>query len=67
MEPHFEFFDAMVSARPYRAKLDQSLVRDSIRWESGRGFDPDFVQMLVRVMEGGWTATIPQDQEVGFG
>jgi putative nucleotidyltransferase with HDIG domain len=53
-----DVFDAMVSARPYRSALDPGVVLNYIRDSSDVAFDPEMVQVLVRVMEAGWT---PQD------
>lgn len=47
-------FDAMVSARPYRAAIAPQVVLDHILAESGTAFDPEIVGALVAVMEGGW-------------
>jgi HAMP domain-containing protein len=47
-------FDAMVSARPYRAAMDPWVVLDEIREGSGTAFDPEIVVAMVELMEGGW-------------
>ena len=49
-----DVFDALVSDRPYRGGLDPQAALDLIREGSGTQFDPEMVEALVRVMEGGW-------------
>ena len=53
-------FDAMVSARPYRAAIAPQVVLDHILAESGTAFDPEIVGALVAVMEGGWVHQIAE-------
>ena len=50
-----DVFDAMVSARPYRAAMDQDVVRDIIVGDSGTQFEPKVVQALQRLLADGFT------------
>lgn len=49
-----DVFDAMASARPYRAALDPEVVLGHIRNLAGVEFDADIVRSLERVMQAGW-------------
>jgi len=50
-----DVFDAMSSHRPYRPALSMEAVRNHIVRSAGEHHDPEMVQALVRVMDGGWT------------
>ncbi len=49
-----DVFDAMVSERPYRGAMDESLVHDIIRKDAGVAFDPAVVEALDVVLGRGW-------------
>jgi putative nucleotidyltransferase with HDIG domain len=46
-----DVYDALGSDRPYRAGIPPAQVREYIRKESGRQFDPRVVEAFLRVME----------------
>jgi len=46
-----DFFDALISDRPYRARMPVEEVIESIKQESGTRFDPKVVQAFLQVME----------------
>jgi putative nucleotidyltransferase with HDIG domain len=50
-----DVFDAMVSARPYRAAIDPKIVRAEIVAEAGTAFDPAMVRAFEAVLDAGWT------------
>lgn len=45
-----DFFDALISDRPYRAGLDRDRVIEYIKQGAGRQFDPKVVQAFLEVM-----------------
>jgi HD-GYP domain-containing protein (c-di-GMP phosphodiesterase class II) len=44
-------FDAMISDRPYRERLTEAEALEELRRYSGRHFDPEVVDVFVRVIE----------------
>jgi two-component system, cell cycle response regulator len=44
-------FDAMISDRPYRERLTEAEALEELRRYAGRHFDPEVVQVFVRVIE----------------
>lgn len=48
-------FDAMTSDRPYRKALPYSVARDEIIKYSGKQFDPEIVQVFLKVPEQEWS------------
>jgi HD-GYP domain-containing protein (c-di-GMP phosphodiesterase class II) len=44
-------FDAMASDRPYRERMEKSLVLKIIRDNSGTQFDPEAVEAFFRIVD----------------
>jgi putative nucleotidyltransferase with HDIG domain len=45
-----DYFDALISDRPYRPGMDREQVIESIRQEAGAKFDPGVVKAFLRIM-----------------
>lgn len=43
-----DVFDALISDRPYKKKVSQTLALDYLIWNAGKTFDPEVVFVLVR-------------------
>ena len=57
-----DFFDALTSARAYRAAMDPQVAVDLITQNSGTHFDPALVEMMDRLHRGG--TLLPEGWEV---
>ena len=47
-----DFYDALISDRPYRAGIEPARVIEIIRQEAGKHFDPEIAQSFIALMEG---------------
>ncbi|MEK6689354.1 MAG: HD domain-containing phosphohydrolase, partial [Gemmatimonadota bacterium] len=56
-----DVYDALTSARPYRAGWEHEYALDAIRRGGGSAFDPTLTQEFVSLMADGWTPRAPRN------